>query len=94
VVTGHDVHPVGGRRARLDRYGMVARSFSQLSGRQLREVVDDAQTLGTGIGGTTSLVDVMGSPVLVKRVPLTDLERQPDNVMSTANLFELPLGCQ
>jgi hypothetical protein len=28
--------------------------------------------------------------VFVKRIPLTDLERHPDNVMSTANLFRLP----
>ena len=94
VVTGHDFHAVGARRARLDRYEMVARSFSQLTGRQLREVVEGAQTLSTGIGGSNALLYVGGLPVFVKRVPLTDLERHPDNVMSTANLFELPLGCQ
>lgn len=31
--------------------------------------------------------------MFVKRVPLTDLERRPENVRSTANLFELPLFC-
>jgi hypothetical protein len=93
-MTVDDFHAVGARRSRLDRYQMVAGALSQLSDRRLRGVVEDAQTLGTGIGGTTSLVYVAGSPVLVKRVALTDLEREPDNVMSTANLFELPLGCQ
>jgi hypothetical protein len=29
----------------------------------------------------------------VKRIPLTDLERRQDNVLSTANLFDIPLSC-
>lgn len=30
----------------------------------------------------------------MKRVPLTDLERRPEHIRSTANLFGLPLSCQ
>ncbi|WP_229787235.1 hypothetical protein [Actinokineospora fastidiosa] len=55
--------------------------------------MDAARPLGAGIGGTSALVDVGGTPVFVKRVPLTDLERQPENVGSTANLFALPDFC-
>lgn len=36
------------------------------------------------------LLEVEGSPVFVKRVPLTDLDMRPENVRSTANLFGLP----
>ena len=43
-----------------------------------------------GIGGASSVVDVDGVRVFVKRVPLSDVERRPENVMSTANLFGLP----
>jgi hypothetical protein len=32
--------------------------------------------------------------VFVKRIPLTDLERRPENVRSTANVFGLPAFCQ
>ncbi|HLB32770.1 MAG: hypothetical protein A3F67_09945 [Verrucomicrobia bacterium RIFCSPHIGHO2_12_FULL_41_10] len=32
--------------------------------------------------------------LFVKRIPLTDLERIPENIMSTANLFDLPLYYQ
>jgi len=39
------------------------------------------------------LLEVEGTPVFAKRVPLTDLERRPENRMSTANLFRLPTGC-
>jgi hypothetical protein len=40
------------------------------------------------------LLEVAGTPVFVRRVPLTDLERRPENVRSTANLFALPVFCQ
>jgi hypothetical protein len=56
--------------------------------------VDDAAVIGSGIGGTSRLLHVDGTPVFAKSVPLTDLEREPDNVMSTANLFDLPVYCQ
>lgn len=49
--------------------------------------------MGSGIGGTSALLEVGGTPVFVKRVPLTDLERQPENVRSTSNLFGLPAFC-
>jgi len=50
--------------------------------------------VGSGIGGKSALLEVAGTPVFVKRVPLTDLERRPENVRSTANLFALPVFCQ
>lgn len=56
--------------------------------------MDVATPIGSGIGGKSALLEVAGTPVFVKRVPLTDLERQPDNVRSTANVFELPAFCQ
>ncbi|WP_306364129.1 serine/threonine-protein kinase [Nocardia sp. CC227C] len=39
-------------------------------------------------------MEIAGTQVFVKRIPLTDLERQPEHVRSTANLFDLPLCCQ
>ncbi|SEU47987.1 hypothetical protein SAMN05421811_13334 [Nonomuraea wenchangensis] len=55
--------------------------------------MDTAVPLGSGIGGKSALLEVAGTPVFVKRVPLTDLERQPEHVRSTANLFDLPVFC-
>lgn len=37
---------------------------------------------------------VDGTPVFDKRIPLSDRERRPENLGSTANLFDLPLWCQ
>ncbi len=39
-------------------------------------------------------INVGGVPVFVKTVRLTDLERQPNNLHSTANLFSLPTHYQ
>lgn len=46
--------------------------------------------MGVGIGGRSTLLEVDGVQVFVKRVPLTDIELHPNHVRSTANLFDLP----
>jgi hypothetical protein len=81
------------RGARLAAYSAVSTSLALCSDRQLHDLVDAAAPLGSGIGGTSALLEVAGTPVFVKRLPLTDLERQPENVRSTANLFGLPAFC-
>ena len=80
--------------ARLSAYSAVSTSLALCSDRGLRELVDAAMPIGSGIGGKSALLEVDGTPVFVKRVPLTDLERQPEHVRSTANLFGLPVFCQ
>jgi hypothetical protein len=79
---------------RVDRHSRVSTELALHSDRQLGALLDQGQALGTGIGGTSALVDVCGIPVFAKRVTLTDQERHPGNVMSTANLFGLPVYCQ
>ncbi|WP_093804179.1 hypothetical protein [Streptomyces sp. Wb2n-11] len=78
---------------RLTAYSAVSTSLALLSDHALAKVLDAAAPIGSGIGGKSALLEVAGMPVFVKRVPLTDLERWPENVRSTANLFELPLFC-
>ncbi|HEX5596929.1 MAG TPA: hypothetical protein VFX61_13070 [Micromonosporaceae bacterium] len=82
------------RGARLAAHSAVSTSLALQSDHELRVLVDAAAPMGSGIGGTSALLDIGGTPVFVKRVPLTDLERQPENVRSTANLFGLPTFCQ
>ncbi|MFE0631801.1 protein kinase family protein [Streptomyces sp. NPDC058864] len=81
------------RGARLTAHGAVSASLASRSDRELRELMDTAVPVGSGIGGTSALLEVAGTPVFVKRVPLTDLERRPGNLRSTANSFELPDFC-
>ncbi|MFC4377744.1 protein kinase family protein [Nocardia halotolerans] len=82
------------RPARLRAHSAVATALALHSDHALRALVDAAAPIGAGIGGKTALLEVAGTPVFVKRVPLTDLERRPEHVHSTANLFDLPLFCQ
>ncbi|GAA4697644.1 hypothetical protein Prum_062130 [Phytohabitans rumicis] len=80
--------------ARVVKYSDVSTALALLSDHQLGQLVDAAPAIGSGIGGTSALLDIADAFVFVKRIPLTDLEREPDNVMSTANLFGLPPSCQ
>jgi len=79
--------------ARRDDYGVVSTALSRCSDRELRELVEAAVPVGAGIGGQTLRTEVDGVPVFVKQVRLTDLERRPEHVGSTANLFGLPMFC-
>ncbi|MEU6797717.1 protein kinase family protein [Nonomuraea wenchangensis] len=71
----------------------VSTALARYDDRQLAELLErEAVPLGTGIGGASARLDVSGTPVFVKRVPLTEPElRHPH---STANLFGLPPFCQ
>src|SRR3954454_5272731 len=80
--------------ARLSAYATVNTALDRLGDRRLADAVAAAPALGSGNGGGAAELDVDGVRVFVKRVPLTDLELRPDNVRSTANLFELPLFYQ
>lgn len=75
---------------RLAVHADLATFLSLLGDRELADLVASGTPLGTGIGGRAALVEVDGRRVFVKRVPLTDLERRPENVRSTANLFQVP----
>ncbi|MFG2913183.1 protein kinase family protein [Kitasatospora sp. NPDC048298] len=80
--------------ARLAAYGTVATRLSLLSDRRLGEIVASAPPVGSGIGGRSAELDIDGTRVFVKRVPLTDVETEPENIRSTANLFGLPMFYQ
>ncbi|MET7813884.1 protein kinase family protein [Streptomyces sp. NPDC005395] len=79
--------------ARLDAHRTVSSSLASYSDQALYKLLNTALPVGSGIGGKSALLEVAGTPVFVKRVPLTDVERQPDHVGSTENLFELPVFC-
>lgn len=82
------------RAARLARHGVVAGRLGRLGDRQLVALLKDAAPAGAGIGGSTATLDVDDVPVFAKSVPLTELERRPEHVRSTANMFALPVFYQ
>lgn len=69
---------------RLDRHDEIAAALADAPA----GVLADARPLGTGIGGSTWLLNIVGEPVFVKRIPLTDVERRHEG--STADLYGLP----
>jgi hypothetical protein len=80
--------------ARLARYGVVSAVLAQLSDDQVGELVGTAAPLGAGIGGATSLLDIDGTRVFVKKIPLSHPELRQENLRSTANIFRLPVFYQ
>ncbi|MGW4940224.1 serine/threonine protein phosphatase [Actinoplanes sp. NPDC004185] len=80
----------GSLASRLARHRAVGAALTGLDDTELAARVDAATPLGVGIGGRTARLDVAGVPVFVKRIPLTDRERRPGHLGSTANVFGLP----
>jgi len=79
--------------ARIAAFGAVSTALALCGDRELGELVDRARPVGQGIGGPTSLLEVEGTKVFVKRIALTELDLRPGNAHSTANLFDLPNFC-
>jgi hypothetical protein len=75
------------RGARLAAYSAVSTSLALCSDRELRDLVDTATPMGSGIGGTSALLEVGGTPVFVKRLPLTDWKgsRRTSNPRQTSS---------
>jgi hypothetical protein len=80
--------------ARIKQYSKVSTNLACLSNEKLKQILADAKPMHEGIGGKSALISIDDSPVFVKKVPLTDLEQLDQNFISTANLFDLPLGYQ
>jgi hypothetical protein len=79
---------------RIARFTHLSTALALLSDQQLAQLVDGAEQLASGIGGTTLTFVLAGHQVFAKRLRLTDLELHPAHRMSTANLFGLPTYCQ
>ncbi|MER0240905.1 protein kinase family protein [Streptomyces sp. HSW2009] len=76
--------------ARLAARRTAAGALAALSDQRLRALLAAAPVPDSGIGGRTAVVEVAGTPVFVKRIPLTERELRPEHAHSTANLFRLP----
>ena len=68
----------------------MSAALASASEADLAQLLSQAETLHSGIGGNSALLTVDGTPVFVKKIPLTDLEREVEHFMATSNLFKLP----
>lgn len=78
------------RTERGSTWSRVHGYLSRLDDAALADLLRTAREVGAGIGGSSRRLEVDGTTVFVKVVPLTDVELQADNLRSTANLFRLP----
>src|SRR5436190_2497913 len=78
---------------RVTTYTSLSSTLARLTDEELVALVANAPSLQAGVGGRSVLLMIDSTPVFVKRVPLTDLERRQEHVRSTANIFDIPLSC-
>jgi len=76
--------------ARAETHARLSARLAALDDATLEQAVNVPSTT-TGIGGAVSTVDIDGTRVFVKRIPLT--AREAAEPMSTVNLFGLPAYC-
>lgn len=76
---------------RQETYRRISNALSCMSHAKLKQLLADGKVMHKGIGGASSQIAVDETPIFVKKVPITDLELQPENYMSTANMFNLPM---
>ena len=79
---------------RASTWSRIHALLSGLSDAELAALLGTASEVGAGIGGRSLRLEVDGTILFVKAVPLTEVELRADNVRSTANLFGLPPRCQ
>ena len=79
---------------RQQTYNNISSTLACMSNRQLEESLVYGKAMHKGIGGTSLQIKIDNTAVFVKKVPLTDLELLPENYMSTANIFNLPMCYQ
>jgi hypothetical protein len=76
---------------RIQGHRLISNELEKLSDELLLALLDDAAPTHVGIGVKSCILTIADRHVFVKRLPVTDLEMKRGNVMSTANLADLPL---
>ena len=79
---------------RLKTYAHLSTELACISDARLSDLLHNAKPLHSGIGGRSALLRLDDASIFIKKIPLTDLERQPEHLLSTANFFDLPLFYQ
>ncbi|HBD7093952.1 TPA: hypothetical protein KLD23_003136 [Legionella pneumophila] len=79
---------------RIEKYVKISNILACMSNKQLLSALSDSTAKHQGIGGASVEIEINNVPIFIKKVPITDFELQPDNYMSTANIFNLPMCYQ
>ena len=78
---------------RVAIYNNISTKLALLSNEDLSGLIEQKTSGHHGVGGgTTGSIEVDGTTIFFKKINLTDLEQQQENIMSTKNMFNLPTG--
>jgi hypothetical protein len=66
---------------RINTYCKLSTQLSALSDIQVSLLIEQSEHLYSGIGGKAVLLNIDDNKIFVKKTPLTNLERQPENIM-------------
>jgi hypothetical protein len=75
-------------------YNSISSALACMSDGQLEQAISDGKALHKDIGGESLQIEIDNISIFVKKIPVTDLELQSDNYMSTSNIFNLPMCYQ
>jgi hypothetical protein len=78
---------------RLTNYASLSNTLARLTDEELAALVAKAPPVHAGVGGRSVVLTIDSTPIFVKSIALTDLERREEHRLSTANLFDIPLSC-
>ena len=79
--------------ARIETHNAISEQLAAYTEQELKDILAQSSDKKKG-WGETCLININGTDVFVKKIPLTYLEQLPENYRSTANLFNLPLFYQ
>lgn len=81
------------RPLRLEKYDNISKKIVGMSNAHIKNLLENASNRAlTSWNSSTAIVTINNHRVFIKKIPVTDLELEPINQMSTQNVFTLP-GC-
>ena len=80
--------------SRVRYYSDFSSKLACIDSKKLKQIVLNGKAQHLGIGGSSVLIRLDNLPVFVKKIPISEMELQSNNFMSTANIFNLPLCYQ
>ena len=77
---------------RLKKYQTISSYLALLSNKNISELLEKNATLSQkDIKVATGKITIKKSEIFLKKIRITDCEKQPQNILSTKNLFSLPI---
>lgn len=79
---------------RKESYQRIVKELSSLCDTEITALLANSPAINNSIGGSSTVMKIDDTPIFIKKIRLTNLEQLPENIESTANLFNLPLYYQ